>query len=164
MLDDPISLAAMDVFGNESGRYLTIRPVLSSGKTGDSLVLAVEPVNGTVLLEGSGSNAIQGFEISAIGPWTLVIKSIAEVPIVEPGTTLEGAGHALVRMNATQGLVTLSVTGNEAGRAFSVRSHGDRSRSVILGVDPYDGTVRLEPGTTLLEITAIGPWSVTLNP
>jgi hypothetical protein len=163
MLDDPISLAAMDVWGNESGRYLTIRSILSSGETGDLLVLTTEPVNGTVLLDGSGSKTIQGFEISAIGPWALGLKSIAEVPIVEPGAALEGAGHALVRMNPTQGLVTLSVAGNEVGRAFSVRSHGDRPQSVILSADSYDGTVRLDTGTTLLEITAIGPWSITLN-
>jgi hypothetical protein len=163
LLDDPLSLAAIEVFGNESGRYFSISPILSSGETAGSLVIATEPVNGTVLLDAVESNAVQGFEISASGPWTLVIKSIAEVPILGPGATLEGAGHALVRIYPTPGLITLSVTGNEGGRYFSVRSHGDQPRSVILSADPYAGSVRLEPGTTLLEITAIGPWSITLN-
>ena len=164
VLDSPISLAAMDVSANASGRYFGIKPILVTGESGISLVNTTDPFDGTVLLLGTDQDAIVGFEVSSNGPWTFLIKSIAEVPYLGRTETIEGSGDALVRVDETVGLTTITVNGNEEGRYFGIRPHGARySVSVINTTDPYSGTVRLDPGTLLLEITAIGSWSITLD-
>ena len=163
VLDSPISLAAMDVSANASSRYFGIKPILVSGDSGSSLVNTTDPFEGTVLLLGAGQDAIAGFEVSSNGPWSFTIKSIAEVSYLGPAETIEGSGDALIRLDETQGLTTISVIGNEEGRYFGVRQHGDSSFSVINTTDPYTGTVRLDPGTLLLEVTAIGTWSITFG-
>lgn len=164
VLDSPVSLAAMDVNANDSGRYFGIKPILATGEAGISLVNTTDPFDGTVLLLGTDQDAIAGFEVSSNGPWSFVIKSIAEVPFLGQSETIEGSGDALVRLDETVGLTTITVTGNSEGRYFGVRPHGATySFSVINTTDPYTGTVRLDPGTLLLEITAIGSWSISLN-
>lgn len=164
VLDSSISLAAMEVTANASGRYFGIKPILVTGEAGISLVNTTDPFDGTVLLLGTGQDAIAGFEVLSNGPWTFTIKSIAEVPYLGPAETIEGSGDAVVRLKETVGLSTISVTGNIDGRYFGVRPHGAKySVSVINTTDPYSGTVLLDPGTLLLEITAVGGWSITLN-
>ena len=163
ILDTPVSLAAMDVDANASGRYFGIKPILLSGDSASSLVNTTDPFNGTVLLLGSGDDAIAGFEVTSNGAWSFTIKSISEVPYLAPGSTSEGSGDALVRLDETSGLTTITVVGNGEGRYFGVRPHGDSSFSVINTTDPYNGTVKLDSGTLLLEVTAIGPWSITLD-
>lgn len=72
----------------------------------------------------------------------------AEVPVIRPG----GAG--------SRALVT--ITGNDAGEAFTVRGM-DGERSVLVDtVEPYTGTVLLDGATTKLEVIAKGRWSITL--
>ena len=163
ILDTPVSLAAMDVDANASGRYFGIKPILLSGDSASSLVNTTDPFNGTVLLLGSGDDAIAGFEVTSNGAWSFTIKSISEVPYLAPGSTSEGSGDALVRLDETSGLTTITVVGNDEGRYFGVRPHGDSSFSVINTTDPYNGTVKLDSGTLLLEVTAIGLWSITLD-
>lgn len=164
VLDKPVSLAAMEVSANEAGRFFSLKPILLSGETASSLISTVDPFNGTVLLSGNDFDSVAGFEISAIGSWALTIKSIAEVPSIAPGMTLEGSGDALVRIEVTEGLRTLAVTGNEAERFFSVRQHDEKSsRSLIRAIDSYSGTVRIDSDTSLIEISAIGPWTISLN-
>lgn len=163
ILEQPISLAAMDVDANAAGRYFGIRPILLSGESGSTLVNTTDPFDGTVLLLGSGQDAVAGFEVTSNGPWKFTIKSISEVPYLAPGETVEGAGDSLVRLDETSGLATVTVVGNDAGRYFGVRAHGDRTSSVINTTDAYSGTVRLGSGTILLEITAIGSWSIILD-
>ena len=156
-------VAAMDVVGNSASRYFGVRPILSSGNSGSSLVNTTDVFDGTVLLLGSGSDEIVGFEVSANGAWRFSIHSISDVPKLDKGQTYSGNGDGLVRLDETQGLTTISVIGNSEGRYFGVRPHGSSSFSVVNTTDPYDGRVRLEPGTLLLEVTAIGDWNITLE-
>lgn len=163
VLGQPIAIAAMDVEGNADSRYFGIRPVLGSGETGASLVNTTDPFDGTVLVEATRGESVVGFEISSAGPWTLTIKSISETPLLAPGETLEGNGAFLLRLNPTDSLTTLTVQGNIDGRYFGIRQHGERSSSVVNTTEPYDGTVRLEPGSSLLEVDSFGAWSIVLN-
>lgn len=164
ILDEEIPLvAAMDVVGNASSRYFGVKPIYANGDSGSSLVNTTDVFEGTVLLLGSSGEQIAGFEVSANGPWSLSIKSVSEVPKLIKGETFEGTGDGLLRLDETQGLTTISVVGNSEGRYFGVRPHGSSSFSVINTTDPYDGRVRLEPGTLLLEITAIGDWSIEID-
>jgi hypothetical protein len=163
VLEQPIAIAAIDVTGNAESRYFGIRPIMDSGETGSSLVNTTDPFDGTLLVEATSDESVVGFEISSAGPWTLTIKSVSETPVLTRGETLDGDGAFLVRLEPTDSLTTLTVKGNADGRYFGVRQHGDGSFSVINTTEPYDGTVRLEPGSSLLEINAFGAWSMVIN-
>jgi hypothetical protein len=164
IFDQPIpAVAAMEVVANASSRYFGIRPILASGESGSTLVNTTDVFNGTVLLRGAGDDAISGFEVTSNGPWTFTIKSIEEVSKLAAGESLEGSGDALIRLDETQGLTTISVVANSESRYFGVRQHGDSSFSVINTTDAYDGTVRLDSGTLLLEVTATGNWQISFS-
>jgi len=164
LLDGEIPLvAAMDVVANSASRYFGVSPIYSSGNSGSSLVNTTEVFEGTVLLMGSSTEEIVGFEVTANGAWRFSIKSISEIPKLLPSQTFAGNGDGLVRLDETQGLTTILVVGNSESRYFGVRPHGDSSRSVINTTDAYDGRVRLDAGTLLLEVTAIGDWKITLE-
>ena len=164
ILEQPIpAVVAMDVVANASSRYFGISPILASGESGSTLVNTTDPFDGTVLLLGTGNDAISGFEVTSNGPWTFTIKSISEVTKLSAGETLEGNGDGLIRLAETQGLTTISVVANSESRYFGVRQQGDRTSSVINTTDAYDGTVKLDPGTILLEVTATGGWQITLD-
>ena len=164
LLDGAIPLvAAMDVVANSASRYFGVKPIFASGDSGSSLVNTTDVFEGTVLLMGSGTEEIVGFEVTANGAWRFSIKSISEVPKLLPGETFAGNGDGLVRLDETQGLTTIAVVGNSESRYFGVRPHGDSSMSVINTTDAYDGRVRLDAGTLLLEVTAIGNWKITLE-
>jgi hypothetical protein len=164
LLDQAIpTVAAMDVFANSAGRYFGLKPVFSSGDSGISLVNTTDSFDGTVLLLGSGNEAIVGFEVTANGAWAFSIKSISKMPKLLPGEAFSGNGDALVQLDETQALTTIAVVGNSQGRYFGIKPHGNSSISVINTTDAYDGRVRLDAGTVLLEVTATGDWRITLE-
>jgi len=165
MLNQEIpTVAAMDVFANSSSRYFGVRPIYASGNSGSSLVNTTDVFEGTVLLKGPGSDEIIGFEVTAEGSWRFVIKSLSEIPKLLPGETFAGNGDGLVRVDETQGLTTIFVVGNSESRYFGVRPHGVSSMSSVINTtDVYDGRVRLDDGTLLLEVTAIGDWKIILE-
>ena len=76
----------------------------------------------------------------------------AVLPVLKPG----GAG--------SRALVT--ITGNDAGEQFTVRGADGESAVLVDTTDEYSGVVLLDGaagGTTQLEVTATGPWSMTFS-
>ena len=56
-----------------------------------------------------------------------------------------------------------NVTGNEASRHFSIWGYGSNPDLLVNTSDPYEGTVILEEDTVVLEINAVGPWSIQVT-
>lgn len=59
-----------------------------------------------------------------------------------------------------------TITGNDAGRYFGVKGLDGDHDSLVNTTDPYNGTTLLDGnvgGTTQLQVTATGPWSITLS-
>lgn len=130
ILAEPLEeFAALQVDGNSSSRYFGLKPVYLDGEAGSSLVNTTDPFVGTVLLEGDADNPLAGFEVKAIGGWSLTVVSINEVPKVESGETFVGSGNDLLRIPEAAGLTTLDVFANAESRYFGLRPHGASSGS-----------------------------------
>jgi hypothetical protein len=89
----------------------------------------------------------------------------AERPIPDP-LTYEGSGDDLLAIEPPEdGPMLVHVAGNEAGRHFAVESYtagGDRIDLLVNTTDPYDGVVFDSGSARELEISATGPWTVTV--
>lgn len=164
LLETPVDVfAALKVSANAGGRYFGLEPVYPDGRSGTSLINTTDPFTGTVLVDGTRSGEIAGFEVRATGAWTFSLVSISQVPQLEPGSTFLGSGSDLLRVDETVGLTTLVVLGNAEGRYFGIRPHGTRTSSLVNTTDPYDGTVKVPEGTVLFEVRATGDWELSLN-
>ena len=76
----------------------------------------------------------------------------AVLPVLKPG----GAGSR----------VLVTITGNEAGEPFVVRGADGENAVLVDTTEAYAGIVLLDGasgGTTQLEVTATGPWSITFS-
>lgn len=164
ILDNPLgTLSALDVSANAGGRFLSIKTLGMDGDVEDLVVMSTDPFDGTVLLEGNMNSPIAGFEIKAKGEWALTVKSIQEVPKMDATAPFIANGFQLVRIDETSGLTTVYVVGNADGRFFSVKTHGATRDLAVMTTDPYEGVVRIDPGTSLFEINAIGDWVMELQ-
>lgn len=48
-------------------------------------------------------------------------------------------------------------------RYFSVITYGSGFDLLVNTVDPYSGTVRIDPGSTVMTVHAVGGWSISLQ-
>jgi len=157
LLIEPI---ALEIEGNESGRFFAVRPIFESGETGSSLVSATDPYSGMVLFWED--EPVAGLEIEIIDEWNIQSQSLNSLELIDTSSPFEDSGDSLISLNQESGIQTLDVVGNSAGRFFAVRAYGAAGRidSIISATDPYEGTVLVPAGTLFLEIESIGDWSI----
>ena len=55
------------------------------------------------------------------------------------------------------------VKGNASGRYFAVLAYGDRKNLLVNTTDPYQGTVIVPQKTMIVEVIAIGNWSIEVT-
>ena len=163
VLDDPLEGAfAVRVEGNADGRYFGVRTVDAAGERLDGLVNTTDPYDGTRPI-GLDGEVAYGFEIDAQGSWTIEILSLADMPLVTNGESFNGSGDTVLQVS-TSGLTTAQIVGNSESRYFGVRAWTDDGRDGLVNTtDPYDGRVRIPNGAVLIEVEAIGEWSVILE-
>ncbi len=78
-----------------------------------------------------------------------------------PGT-IEGTGDDV---NVLDGPLRdlAHIKGNEQKTNFVIWGHGSSSDLLVNTIDSYEGTVVLAEDTILLEITAVGTWSIEVT-
>jgi von Willebrand factor type A domain len=84
-----------------------------------------------------------------------------------PAITLRGQGNGVVTLRKqAPGPAAVSITGNEQGRFFGVRSLGSNI-DVLNTIDPYEGVRALDwdgHESTGFDVEASGPWTITVRP
>ena len=83
-------------------------------------------------------------------------------------TVFTGSGDSVVAITKPPGstVVIATVTGNKAGRYFGVKAVDGDQDTLANTTDPYNGTTLMDAnrgGTTQLQVTGVGPWSITLS-
>lgn len=101
------------------------------------------------------------FEISASGSWTIEIIPLTSAPRVQVPGTYEGTGDEVLIIAGDPDKVTFS--GNTSSRNFIVKAYGERIDLLINTTDPYEGTVLVKPDIVLLEVRAVGSWTMTIE-
>ncbi len=161
LLDTPITLAGtVAVTGNSDARFFAVRPVDEDGEPLRSLVSTTEPYDGLRPL--AFTDDVHGFEVEATGSWTITIRSLNDARMLEAGGSIEGDSDDVLLVDI-DGLTVANIVGNEQERFFAIRAWNGGRGSVVSTTDAYDGTVRIPPDTLILDIEAVGPWSIDLE-
>jgi len=170
--DDTVEIDTMGqiwiahIKGNASGRYFSVVTYDSAGEHLDSLVETVDPYDGLRLIDFMATAQITSFGVTATGEWSIELFPFTReylIPYVMtvPGT-VSGAGDTLVLLSGESPDVA-TITGNAGARDFVVVGYGDSLDVLIDTADPYAGTLVLDPNTILLEITAVGDWTIEVT-
>ncbi|MCB0173887.1 MAG: hypothetical protein KDJ97_25425 [Anaerolineae bacterium] len=154
--------AMMQVTGNDESRHFAVVPHTVSGEPLMSMVNTTEPYSGRILLP----EPVNRLEISASGNWTVEILPLSSARVVSVPGQVEGSGdEVLVLAGEKPDIAT--VDGNQAGRHFAVIPFTIDGRhvfgSMVNTTDPYQGQVLLDGEVGILEVTAVGPWSISVE-
>ena len=81
--------------------------------------------------------------------------------VLEGPGVIEGSGDDVIQVTGDPSLAT--VMGNSEGRHFAITGFNPSRSLMVNTTDPYEGKVRVENGTFLMEITAVGEWSIAID-
>ena len=164
--DDVISIESPEegpvvlfIKGNEEGRHFAVKGYDDNDNATELFVNTSDPYAGTTL-DDSGKTTV--LEISAVGPWTIESQSIRGMRSLESPGTIEGTGDEVLLVEGETNLI--EVKGNEEERHFALKGYGDSGSYLIVNTtDVYEGKNRMESGTSVLEVNAVGDWSITIE-
>jgi len=100
-------------------------------------------------------------EITATGDWTVEQRPLIEMRYIQTGMTISGTGDEILQVLSHGS--TATIEGNEANRHFAVVGHGSRHNLMVNATSPYSGRVMLRGTYEILEISAVGDWTITFE-
>lgn len=160
--ENPFEVSIAHVTANAASRHFSIWSYDANGNQVDLLVNTTDPYEGIVLMDTEIDSFTTRFEVTATGVWIIVVDHLTAARELEVPGTIEGVGDDVVILRGgTPDLA--NVTGNEASRHFSIWGYGSSADLLVNTTDPYEGTVILSGDTIVLEITAVGPWSIEVT-
>lgn len=157
-IDHPAGVWVLYVKGNAESRFFAVKGYDSGGGPTELFVNTSDPYEGVTIDPDQETVTL---EISANGRWHIEVRSVWTCPIVDRLTTFSGSGDSIVLLNVNASLAF--VEANEADRYFYIRTYGDRTNLMVSTTEPYSGTVMMKYNPFLLEIGAVGAWSITLS-
>jgi hypothetical protein len=156
---EAVAIAQVEYRGD---RYFGLTSLAADGSSNDLLVNTVGAYEGTVLFDLNEHSA--ALEVSATGPWSIVIRHISKADRWDPSTTLGGGTDMVV-------VVDPSITAFYAARIqhigdgyFGVFGYGERNSLLVNEVGDYEGEVIIPSGTIVLEINASPGTFWTIEP
>lgn len=159
---NPFEVAIAHITGNAASHHFAVTSFGSDGERIDLLVNTTEPYEGIRLIDPRSGQHTTRFEINATGSWTIEVLPLSSARKFSVPGAIEGNGDDVVMLTgSTPDLAT--VKGNAAGRHFAVMGYGQYSDLLVNTTDPYEGTVRLEADTVVLEVLATGSWSIVVK-
>lgn len=158
--DEP---ALVHIVGNAASAHFA---VINHGVDGERIGLLVnttEPYDGILPLDFLDNEQTGRFEVTAAGAWTIEILPLTAMRQVEVPGEIEGTGDDVIGL-AGGTPDTAVITGNAASSHFAVKGYGGSGIDLLVNTtDPYEGTVILDSETFIMEITAVGPWTISIN-
>lgn len=148
----------LHISGNAEERHFAVIGYDENGKSTELFVNTTDRYEGTtadLYLE------TEILEISASGAWTIEVRSIYDQAVIQKGETYSGRGDDILLIYSSG--ATASIKGNSDERYFAVRSYGDSNELLVNTTEAYDGKVMLKGDPYLLEVSAHGSWTFTLD-
>jgi len=146
------------VKGNAEDRFFSVKGYDENGNSTELFVATTDIYEGTTI---DPQQETVMLEVSASGAWTIEVRSIYDQDMIRQGETYSGTGDDIILVYSSG--TTASIQGNSAARFFAVKSYGDRNNLLVATTDAYDGKVMLKGDPYLLEVSAQGSWSITLD-
>ena len=152
------SLYYFHISGNSEDRHFSVTGYDASGNYTELFVNTTDYYNGYVLDPEQDTRTL---EVDAEGPWTIEIVSLYTAPVLPVGETYSGIDDAVLLLPSD--CQSAIINGNTMSRYFSVITYGSGFDLLVNTVDPYSGTVRIDPGATVMTVHAVGGWSISLQ-
>lgn len=152
------SLYYFQITGNSDARHFSVTGYDSSGNYTELFVNTTDYYTGSVLDSEQNTRTL---EVKAEGDWTITIVSLYTAPVVKAGETYSGIDDAVLLIPL--GSRSAVINGNSLSRHFAVKTYGSGFDLLVNTVDPYSGTVRVDPGATVMTVNAEGGWSILLQ-
>lgn len=152
------SLYYFRITGNTEARHFSVTGYDASGNYTELFANTTDYYDGYVLDPEQHTRTL---EVDAEGPWTIEIVSLYTAPVLPVGETYSGIDDAVLLLPSD--CQSAIINGNTMSRYFSVITYGSGSDLLVNTVDPYSGTVRIDPGATVMTVHAVGGWSISLQ-
>lgn len=164
-LPNPGELGVLYVEGNAASAHFAVTSYDRAGEYMNLLVNTTDPYKGFRPLDFMDDEATATLEIKATGPWTVQVISPYHSSLLDHWVLLpeqyQGIGDDVLFIIGSPTKATIS--GNGAGAHFAVIGYNGGWNLLVNTTDPYEGKVRLHPGTVALEIKATGSWSINIE-
>ena len=133
------------------------------GEMIELLVNTSDPYDGIVPIDFINSQKTSRFEVSAFGQWSIEILPLSQSRRITVPGVIKGNGDEIIVLTGGNA-DTAHIVGNQADKLFSVRAYGENGIDTLINTtDPYEGTISLENGIFLLEIKAVGEWTIEID-
>ena len=152
------SLYYFHISGNSEDRHFSVTGYDAAGNYTELFVNTTDYYNGYVLDPEQDTRTL---EVDAECPWTIEVVSLYTAPVLPVGETYSGIDDAVLLLPSD--CRSAIINGNTLSRYFSVITYGSGYNLLVNTVDPYSGTVRIDPGATVMTIHAVGGWSISLQ-
>jgi hypothetical protein len=121
-----------------------------------------DPYNGIVGVDlGSKKNTIR-LEIKAVGNWKIAVWHIGSAQKIK--TYKSGESDNVLWVEGEPSIA--KIAGNKKSRHFSVTAYdkyGNYQKLLVNTSKPYNGKVLLPKNVLLLQIKAVGDWTINLD-
>jgi len=160
------------IVGNAGSDHFAVKNFDVDGEKLELLVNTTDPYDGVRPLDWMDDECTTRFQVKGGGDWSITLLPLA--PILEvkrhwiglPGT-YKGEGDDVIILTGVTNVPDLAnVSGNEGKYHFAVLAWTAKRGSdqlLINTVDPYEGTVILDPTTFAIEVNAVGAWMVEVT-
>lgn len=163
--DDVITISPPDekfvfyIEGNSGERHFAVKGYDENGDKTKLLVNTTDAYSGILVDPTLKTTSL---EITSAGDWHIELRSLDSCKTIAAGETVTGSGDDVLLV-ADYGS-TATITGNEAGRHFAVKTYGNSGNNLMVNTtDPYSGTVPIKKAPTVLEVSAKDEWSITFD-
>ena len=156
--------ALLVISGNRDSSHFAVIARDASGNRVGALVNTTDPYKGIVPVDLPPRTETKLLEIKASGSWRIKLYSIGAAQRVKVPGTFEGEDDNVLWVEGNPSRA--KINGNSASSHFAVIAydkHGNRLGAQVNTTDPYSGTVIIPSKTLLLQVTAVGDWSVELK-
>lgn len=158
-IDFPGGVFVFYIEGNANGRYFSVTGYDADGNYTDLFVNTTDPYTGITI---DPSQKTRTLEINASSSWTVELRSIFTVRTISQGEIIDGVGDEILLVLSSGSKAT--ITGNDEGRYFGVKSYGRSSDDLMVNTtEKYDGTVMIKGDPIVLAITATGAWTIEFH-
>jgi hypothetical protein len=162
---NPFGAAIIHITGNKGSRYFGVTSYDASNTQLDGLVNTTDPYDGYRPLDFRDGQHTTRLEVKAIGAWTIEILPLSTAHVCTIPGSCSGNGDDVLILRGDSKPDTAHITGNKSSRYFGVTSYGSDGHigGLVNSTDVYDGEVIMSPQAVLLEIQAIGDWTVDVK-
>jgi hypothetical protein len=170
--DDTISITlpipgapAIATFTNTVAGPFVVDTVGTGGDVTTNLVDRIGTYKGTVPIDfNSAQEKTAGLQVQAPGPWTVELRAVRDVEIIESGSRQGDTDDVFGYAGPAQpGTFTFQGQGTAVVIAYPGLSGGFPDTLASLdGASPTPANIAL-PGNALIQVTAEGPWELRVG-